>query len=267
MGSRIQLQQRYCSRVSRDFSRRSTDQTRKELHHIYWLALACSSRFAARSPLSPRTRNQVTKRSSFDQLPARSLTQSPNFPSDHSAGRHLRLRSGDFSRQRARVLARSQHNDLRRRARGGGLRLYILKANQPYWVRVWQIPPSSYHRSCSSEASAALWLNIVLPGQRAPSLRRNSTASSPRPNLRLLWKSLGFAVAGRLPGAFHHRELCFVDVYIMLRSFSRIDRARAPRAGAVAACTCSLRNYLCNAFRPERIFTSWFPLTLPSTSS
>ena len=31
MGSRIQLQQRNCSRFSRDFSRRSTDQTRKEL--------------------------------------------------------------------------------------------------------------------------------------------------------------------------------------------------------------------------------------------
>ena len=31
LGSRIQLQQRYCSRFSRDFSRRSTDQTRKEL--------------------------------------------------------------------------------------------------------------------------------------------------------------------------------------------------------------------------------------------
>ena len=31
MGSRIQLQQRNCSRFSRDFLRRSTDQTRKEL--------------------------------------------------------------------------------------------------------------------------------------------------------------------------------------------------------------------------------------------
>ena len=31
MGSCIQLQQRNCSRFARDFSRRSTDQTRKEL--------------------------------------------------------------------------------------------------------------------------------------------------------------------------------------------------------------------------------------------
>ena len=31
LGSRIQLQQRNCSRFTRDFSRRSTDQTRKEL--------------------------------------------------------------------------------------------------------------------------------------------------------------------------------------------------------------------------------------------
>ena len=39
MGSCIQLQQRNCSRFSRDFSRRSTYQTRKELIQQYRLAL------------------------------------------------------------------------------------------------------------------------------------------------------------------------------------------------------------------------------------
>lgn len=33
-----------------------------------------------------------------------------------------------------------------------------------------------------------------------------------------LWQSLGFAIAGRLPGAFEHPSLGFVDAYVMVRS-------------------------------------------------
>jgi len=33
-----------------------------------------------------------------------------------------------------------------------------------------------------------------------------------------LWQSLGFAVAGRLPGAFEHPNLGLVDAYVMVRS-------------------------------------------------
>src|SRR5262245_38726012 len=33
-----------------------------------------------------------------------------------------------------------------------------------------------------------------------------------------LWQSLGFAIAGRLPGAFQHPRLGFVDVYVMVRA-------------------------------------------------
>jgi ribosomal protein S18 acetylase RimI-like enzyme len=33
-----------------------------------------------------------------------------------------------------------------------------------------------------------------------------------------LWQSFGFAIAGRLPGAFRHPRLGVVDAYVMLRS-------------------------------------------------
>jgi ribosomal protein S18 acetylase RimI-like enzyme len=33
-----------------------------------------------------------------------------------------------------------------------------------------------------------------------------------------LWQDLGFAIAGRLPGAFRHPRLGFVDAYVMMRS-------------------------------------------------
>ena len=33
-----------------------------------------------------------------------------------------------------------------------------------------------------------------------------------------LWRSLGFAVVGTLPGAFRHKDLGYVDAYVMFRS-------------------------------------------------
>jgi L-amino acid N-acyltransferase YncA len=38
-----------------------------------------------------------------------------------------------------------------------------------------------------------------------------------------LWKKLGFAVVGTLPGAFRHSSLGFVDVYVMYRFLDDID--------------------------------------------
>ena len=35
-----------------------------------------------------------------------------------------------------------------------------------------------------------------------------------------LWKSLGFDVVGRLPGAFEHPELGFVDALVMYKQIS-----------------------------------------------
>ena len=33
-----------------------------------------------------------------------------------------------------------------------------------------------------------------------------------------LWRELGFEVVGTVPGAFEHRELGFVDLYVMYRA-------------------------------------------------
>jgi ribosomal protein S18 acetylase RimI-like enzyme len=33
-----------------------------------------------------------------------------------------------------------------------------------------------------------------------------------------LWQKLGFEIVGNLPGAFHHPEKGYVDVYVMFRS-------------------------------------------------
>ena len=36
-----------------------------------------------------------------------------------------------------------------------------------------------------------------------------------------LWQSLGFAIVGRLPGAFAHPELGFVDALVLYRTLDR----------------------------------------------
>jgi L-amino acid N-acyltransferase YncA len=42
-----------------------------------------------------------------------------------------------------------------------------------------------------------------------------------------LWRSLGFVVVGTLPGAFRHKQLGYVDAYVMYRSLEDIDAAAA----------------------------------------
>ena len=38
-----------------------------------------------------------------------------------------------------------------------------------------------------------------------------------------LWRSLGFAIVGTLPGAFRHKDLGYVDAYVMFRSIEDIE--------------------------------------------
>jgi len=38
-----------------------------------------------------------------------------------------------------------------------------------------------------------------------------------------LWRSLGFAIVGTLPGAFRHRDLGYVDAYVMYRSLDDVE--------------------------------------------
>ncbi len=35
-----------------------------------------------------------------------------------------------------------------------------------------------------------------------------------------LWQRLGFAIVGRLPGAFHHRNLGYVDAFVMFKQLA-----------------------------------------------
>jgi ribosomal protein S18 acetylase RimI-like enzyme len=39
-----------------------------------------------------------------------------------------------------------------------------------------------------------------------------------------LWRSLGFAIVGTLPGAFEHSALGYVDAYVMFRSLEGPDQ-------------------------------------------
>jgi ribosomal protein S18 acetylase RimI-like enzyme len=38
-----------------------------------------------------------------------------------------------------------------------------------------------------------------------------------------LWRRLGFDIVGTLPGAFAHRELGYVDAYVMFRSLEGLE--------------------------------------------
>jgi L-amino acid N-acyltransferase YncA len=38
-----------------------------------------------------------------------------------------------------------------------------------------------------------------------------------------LWKNLGFAIVGTLPGAFNHQQLGYVDAYVMYRALEPIS--------------------------------------------
>jgi len=45
-----------------------------------------------------------------------------------------------------------------------------------------------------------------------------------------LWRSLGFAIVGTLPGAFRHHELGYVDAYVMFRSLDDVEAATSVEA-------------------------------------
>jgi ribosomal protein S18 acetylase RimI-like enzyme len=47
-----------------------------------------------------------------------------------------------------------------------------------------------------------------------------------------LWRSLGFAIVGTLPGAFRHKDLGYVDAYVMYRSLEDIEASTNRRTFA-----------------------------------
>jgi ribosomal protein S18 acetylase RimI-like enzyme len=97
---------------------------------------------------------------------------------------------------------------------------YILKANQPglgahVANAAFMVSPQTRSRGigramgehCLNEARSlgfrAMQFNLVV------STNRTAVA---------LWQKLGFEIVGRLPGAFNHRQLGYVDAYVMYRS-------------------------------------------------
>jgi len=60
--------------------------------------------------------------------------------------------------------------------------------------------------------------SVVRASQRGfRAMQFNFVVSTNEPAVHL-WRSLGFEIVGRLPGAFHHPSLGFVDALVMYRS-------------------------------------------------
>ncbi|HZS89073.1 MAG TPA: N-acetyltransferase [Chloroflexota bacterium] len=99
---------------------------------------------------------------------------------------------------------------------------YILKANQPglgahVANAAFMVAPEARSRGigrvmgehCLAEARRlgfrAIQFNLVVSTNQAAVV---------------LWQKLGFQIVGRLPGAFNHRQLGYVDAYVMYRSLA-----------------------------------------------
>ena len=96
---------------------------------------------------------------------------------------------------------------------------YILKANQPglgshVANAGFMVAPCAQGRGIGRVMAEHCLHEATRLGYRA--MQFNFVVSTNTTALRL-WKSLGFKIAGRLPGAFRHRHDGFVDVYVMYR--------------------------------------------------
>jgi ribosomal protein S18 acetylase RimI-like enzyme len=115
---------------------------------------------------------------------------------------------------RATFVARSEDGAL--------LGTYFIKPNQPglgshvcncgYVVAPWAAGRGTATAMCEHSQAWA-----IAGGFRA--MQFNFVVSSNERAVRL-WQHLGFDVVGRLPGAFRHRELGFVDVLVMFKTLA-----------------------------------------------
>jgi len=95
---------------------------------------------------------------------------------------------------------------LRANNRGGGAHV----ANCGYAVA-----PETYGRGVARAMCAHSLLQAR--EQKFTAMQFNFVIASNERAVRL-WQSLGFTIAGRLPGTFQHPRLGLVDAYVMLRS-------------------------------------------------
>jgi ribosomal protein S18 acetylase RimI-like enzyme len=99
---------------------------------------------------------------------------------------------------------------------------YFLKANQPGL--------GSHVCNCGYIVSPQAWgkgiASLMCEHSQAQAIAMNFRAMqfnfvvSTNERAVQLWQRLGFAIVGRLPGAFHHRTLGYVDAFVMFKQLT-----------------------------------------------
>jgi L-amino acid N-acyltransferase YncA len=102
----------------------------------------------------------------------------------------------------------------------GTVGTYVLKANQPglgahVANAAFMVDPESQMRGVGRAMGEHCLEQARRRGFRA--MQFNLIVST-NDRAVALWRNLGFAIVGRLPGAFNHRRLGYVDAYVMFRS-------------------------------------------------
>lgn len=102
---------------------------------------------------------------------------------------------------------------------------YMLRPNQPglgshIANAAFMVDPSARGRGIGRLMGEHCLGEARRLGFRA--MQFNFVVSTNLPAVRL-WQTLGFQIVGRLPGAFRHTRLGFVDVYIMFKSLDPND--------------------------------------------
>jgi ribosomal protein S18 acetylase RimI-like enzyme len=97
---------------------------------------------------------------------------------------------------------------------------YILKPNQPglgahVANAAFMVAPHARSHGLGRAMGEHCLAEARRLGFRA--MQFNLVVSTNQPAIEL-WQKLGFQIVGRLPGAFHHRQLGYVDAYVMYRS-------------------------------------------------
>jgi len=106
---------------------------------------------------------------------------------------------------------------------GRTLGTYFIKANQPgLGAHVcncgYVVAPAAQGQGIASQMCEHSQAQALVMGFRA--MQFNFVVATNTRAIRL-WQRLGFSVVGRLPGAFHHRTLGYVDALIMFKQLAR----------------------------------------------
>ena len=99
---------------------------------------------------------------------------------------------------------------------------YFIKPNQPgLGAHVcncgYVVAPRAQGKGIASDMCRHSQAEAIAMGFRA--MQFNFVVSTNTRAIRL-WERLGFSVVGRLPGAFHHLELGYVDALVMFKSLT-----------------------------------------------